>query len=321
MSGSASDSRPDQGGHVTDRSIDAAVHRLAAAQLQRFSRAQVRAEGGTDNHIAARLGSGLWLPDRFEGVYDLPGFADSFLALMWSAHLGLGDESVAAFEGAAHLHGLWGWTAGSHPLSFIVRHGDHHRLRGVEVHQIDDLFLFPEPGVRWMAQLLADFLRDDDLPAERWERKLFKLLRAAGEPLPVSQATIPGWNVPDACCDSLYIPAKLILEVDGRRWHVRQQDIKRDRQRDRAAATEEHQVLRYMVEEIRDDPPGVVNEIRAVRLKRERRFASQWGYMRAGDSMPSRSRPVSSVAAVSWQRRRRLARSSGLGAPSTEHVS
>jgi very-short-patch-repair endonuclease len=68
------------------------------------------------------------------------------------------------------------------------------------------------------------------------------------------------------------IPAcKVIIEVDGRRWHERRRDMIRDRDRDNAAAAAGWLTLRFMWEHLTEDPAGVRSIIEATCLERSHR--------------------------------------------------
>lgn len=67
------------------------------------------------------------------------------------------------------------------------------------------------------------------------------------------------------------IPAcKIIIEVDGRRWHERRRDMIRDRDRDNAAAAAGWLTLRFMWEHLTEDPAGVRAIIEATCHERRR---------------------------------------------------
>lgn len=120
---------------ITRRDIDAAVARIAVAQENIFSRAQVLAAGGDDALIRRRLRAGVWI-QHAPGVYGLAGPA-SFQRRLWIAHLGSGPESLVSFQAAG---AMWEYL-GCPPNKAIVtgKHSNWQRLEGVVVHQINDV--------------------------------------------------------------------------------------------------------------------------------------------------------------------------------------
>lgn len=98
---------------------------------------------------------------------------------------------------------------------------------------------------------------------------LLAAVLGAGNPKPVPQFTHPGRNPARGCVDFAYPDAKLIVEADGRRWHQRIADLKRDRARDTEAARAGWLTMRFMWEELKGDPDDVgaaVAETRAHRI-------------------------------------------------------
>lgn len=86
------------------------------------------------------------------------------------------------------------------------------------------------------------------------ERLLGEVLALAGirefsrqHPLP-TDGSFHGW------VDVYLAWARLIIEADGRRWHSRQADMRRDRERDLAAAERGVQTVRFLHEQLRDRP-------------------------------------------------------------------
>ena len=68
--------------------------------------------------------------------------------------------------------------------------------------------------------------------------------------------------------DAAYVPEKLILEADGRRWHTRTRDFPRDALRRNEAARVGWQTLGFLWDELKHDPEGVAATVRDVRQQR-----------------------------------------------------
>lgn len=77
-------------------------------------------------------------------------------------------------------------------------------------------------------------------------------------PLPVAPADL---GYVTGFVDRAWPEVRLILEIDGRRWHARERDMARDRRRDRGAAAAGWQTLRVLDEEVRDIPDDVVRDV------------------------------------------------------------
>jgi very-short-patch-repair endonuclease len=125
-----------------------------------------------------------------------------------------------------------------------------------------------KPGMRRLARTLDRLTNTQAKTMSVLERKLFELIDAAGLPRPRSQFPHPGRLFTNGCVDAAYVDAKLVIEVDGRAWHSRIADIKRDRDRDADAARHGWQTLRLLYENVVDDPEGTVEIIRDVRRER-----------------------------------------------------
>ena len=127
-----------------------------------------------------------------------------------------------------------------------------------------------KPGVRLLSGLLDERVSGYVPPASELERALFRLLAEGGEPAPRPQFPFP-WRVPgEGRVDAAYPEARLILEVDGRRWHTRMADFARDRDRDNEAARAGWLTVRLLHEDLVASPRETVALVRDVRLGRTR---------------------------------------------------
>ncbi len=131
-----------------------------------------------------------------------------------------------------------------------------------------------KPGMAKIARVL-DKLEPGKVPSQSvLERKLHDLLEMGGEPPLVRQYPHPGRDLPAACVDGAYVEAKLIVEVDGRRWHTRIADLKRDHDRDNEAGRAGWFTLRLLYEDVVGDPEGQCTLIRQTRLMRLAQLAA-----------------------------------------------
>jgi very-short-patch-repair endonuclease len=113
-------------------------------------------------------------------------------------------------------------------------------------------------GVRKLGGVLDE--RSDGYvpPQSELERALFVALAAGGMPPPQRQFPLPGRPALRGLVDAAYPEAKVLIEADGRRWHSRISDMKRDRERDNEAQRAGWIPLRFMYEQIVDTPQEVV---------------------------------------------------------------
>jgi len=93
------------------------------------------------------------------------------------------------------------------------------------------------------------------------EAAFLALLDRHGLPPPVRQFA-PSWLAPEkGRVDFAYPGARVVVEVDGRRWHTRDAAVRRDRWRDRQGQLAGWLVLRYGYEELRHEERDVAAEI------------------------------------------------------------
>lgn len=130
-----------------------------------------------------------------------------------------------------------------------------------------------KPGLGTIVRVLARHQPGPAVPGSQLERSLLELLRRGGEPLPRLQVPLPGRSL-DGLVDCYYDRARLILEADGRKWHARITQMKRDIERDAAAAQAGCQTLRLLYEHIVGDPEGTLRTIHATRVMRETQIAA-----------------------------------------------
>jgi very-short-patch-repair endonuclease len=89
------------------------------------------------------------------------------------------------------------------------------------------------------------------------EADLLALIRDAGLPEPHTNVLVAGDLV-----DFHWPEHRLVVEVDGRRWHGLQRDMERDRQKDVRLTLAGQRPVRYTKRRITDQPAAVIAEIR-----------------------------------------------------------
>ena len=308
---------------TTPDAIAAAVARDQAGVL---SRPQARAAGLSDDQIAWRLATGRW-QRQHPGVYVVSGASPGWTQDLWAGHLAVG-RGVVSHETCLLLRGLDDVHVPRYPLTFAVRHGDHHRIPRIVVHQLDDMLPHHvgeldglpvstaeravvdlaatvgrrrlgdlvdlatdratsvarisacaaeiarpgKPGITKLGLVLDERGPGHVPPQSELERRLLAVLDAAGLPAPARQFPLPGRGAIEGVVDAAYRDVRLILEADGRRWHSRTRQLRRDHLRDAEAARAGWQTLRFVYEEIVGDPRHVAETVADVRRARAGRF-------------------------------------------------
>ncbi len=90
------------------------------------------------------------------------------------------------------------------------------------------------------------------------ERRLHQLVAEAGLPPLQRQFGHPGRQHQTGCVDGAWPEVRLVVEVDGRRWHTRIADLRRDHERDLDAARQGWITIRLLYEDIVGDPEGTI---------------------------------------------------------------
>lgn len=301
---------------------DAVATELAQRQHGAFGRWQLLPRGVDPRTVDRRLVQGYWVV-LLPGVYALAGTRDTFERRLWAGWLAVGPGALVSHEAAAEVYGIPNVIRNRVVLT--NPHGQHHRLPGVIVHQLNDVLpehrtsadglpittpartivdlaavvhparVLPiveganhqriasyaevgvcmttvarrgKPGIRHLARTLDKLTATKGVTMSKLERLLLELIAGAGLPRPISQFAFPGRLFTNGCVDAAYLDAKLVIEADGRAWHTRIADVKRDRERDNDAARHGWQTLRLLWEHIAEDPGGTAELIRDVRRER-----------------------------------------------------
>lgn len=96
------------------------------------------------------------------------------------------------------------------------------------------------------------------------ERALDQILVRLGVEI-AHEAPLPGREWSQERVDRrIEVPRRLIVEGDGRRFHTRMADFRRDRERDRIALRAGYPTVRYAFEDLVDDPDGIYDELVAI---------------------------------------------------------
>lgn len=148
-------------------------------------------------------------------------------------------------------------TAGVLEPSQIVTLLDRPGLRGVG-------------GARRLRAIVEALLDDQPIAGSMLERRFERLLvdhHIAGFR---RQVRPPWYDGRRGVVDFADASAKLIVEVDGRRWHTTSQAMTEDRRRDRLAATRGWQVLRVTWSDVVDEPTRTAHQVATALAARRR---------------------------------------------------
>lgn len=131
-----------------------------------------------------------------------------------------------------------------------------------------------KPGVRLLTTLLDERGPGTAPPESVLERSFFSLLERHRLPRPVRQHPLPRLDGGSGRVDAAWPALRLIVEIDGRRWHQRVADLRRDRDRDLQAAAKGWLIVRLLHEHIVDAPDETVRELTAVIAARTRQLGT-----------------------------------------------
>jgi predicted transcriptional regulator of viral defense system len=106
---------------------------------------------------------------------------------------------------------------------------------------------------------------DGEPPTESELEAMFqRLLIARNLPLPTRQVTFEWTDEESGRVDCWYPDARVIVELDGRRFHARLAAFERDRRRDQAALLDGIPTLRFTHHQLTDEPEWVERVLRSV---------------------------------------------------------
>jgi very-short-patch-repair endonuclease len=246
---------------------------LAARQHGVVTTAQLLDAGVGRRAVAGRVERG-WLVPLHRGVYQVGPVTSTYRREM-AAVLACGEDALLSYHSAA---AIWGFRPAHTGDVHVTVPGQARRTRpGIRVHRslsleasvhrglplttpartLDDLArVLPTAELeraREQAHVLGlvipDGAPEPEFTRSEAERRLKALCRAAGLPLPRTNARVAGYEV------DTYWPAHgLIVEVDGYTYHRTRQAFERDRRKDAALTAAGKRVVRVTWRRIRDEP-------------------------------------------------------------------
>jgi very-short-patch-repair endonuclease len=265
--------------HPRDRAILA----MAARQHGIVTTAQLLNAGVGRRSIARRVARG-WLVPLYRGVYQVGPVAARYGAEM-AAVLACGDGALLSHHSAA---AIWGILPAHKGDVHVTVSGQARRSRpGVRVHRSLSLNAADRNGLPLTtpARTLKDLARhlpskDLDRATEQAhilglvipdgapepgftrseaERRLKALVKAAGLPMPRTNARVEGWEV-----DAYWPAQRLIVEVDGYEFHGTRQAFERDRRKDAALTAAGYRVVRITWRRLTTEPYSVSAQLGAL---------------------------------------------------------
>lgn len=118
-----------------------------------------------------------------------------------------------------------------------------------------------KPGTAQLRTILSQRGTGYRAPESELERRLIELIRDAQLPAPTLQFQ-PPWLAPtNGRVDLAYPGHQLVIEGDSRRWHTLLNSFELDRKRDNAAQLAGWRTLRFIWDEIMQEPEKVVRAI------------------------------------------------------------
>ncbi len=119
-----------------------------------------------------------------------------------------------------------------------------------------------KPGVAMLRRLLEERGMDTRAVDSELERRFLRLITDAALPVPETQFRAPWLSPIGGRIDFAYPDRRLVVEVDGRRWHALSTAFESDRVRDNAAQLAGWRVLRFTWKMVVDEPLQVVSVLR-----------------------------------------------------------
>jgi Transcriptional regulator, AbiEi antitoxin/Protein of unknown function (DUF559) len=255
---------------------------LAARQHGVVTTAQLLDAGVGRRSIARRVASG-WLVPLHRGVYQV-GPVTAPLGRDMAAVLAIGEDAALSHQSAA---AIWGFGRRDREVHVTVQRSGRRSRPGIRVHQTLSLNAVVHNGlpVTTPARTLKDLARlltrdeleraeeqahilglvvpDDERYPEftrsEGERRLKALCKAAGLPLPQMNARVAGWEV-----DAYWPAHKLVVEVDGYKYHRTRRRFESDRRKDAALQTAGYRVIRITWRRLTQEPLAVSAQLGAL---------------------------------------------------------
>ncbi|MFM7062704.1 MAG: hypothetical protein ACKO04_04310 [Actinomycetes bacterium] len=132
-----------------------------------------------------------------------------------------------------------------------------------------------KPGVAVTEAVLDIVGPGTDIPHSELERLLDRAIQLAGLPPPVREFPLPSSTGTVGFVDRCWPEARWIVEADGRRWHGRHQQMRRDADRSNEAAALGYLTTRLLWEQLQHDVVAVARLLRSIYDQRVALFAGR----------------------------------------------
>lgn len=237
------------------------VAMIAARQHGVVSLEQLVWAGMTPSTISRRVREG-WLHRLYRGVYAVGHTKLSQEGRCMAAVLACGPGAVLSHESAAQL---WKLSPTSPRLIHVTvpATGGRKKRPGIRLHY--STTLAPGDGtlrhnipVTTQARTLADLGWDKERTRSDLERLFLRICRQHHIPKPEVNIKVGPYEV-----DFLWRDARLVVEVDGYRYHSNRRSFQADRARDRYLGGRGLAVMRFADEELDADPGSVAASVLA----------------------------------------------------------
>jgi very-short-patch-repair endonuclease len=125
----------------------------------------------------------------------------------------------------------------------------------------DDIACRGRRGTKLMRRILQARQPGYVAPQSRAESLLLRVLRQGGLPRPVLQLPHPAPEFDGRRVDGAYVAARVLIEVDSRRWHTQAAALQRDHERDFAAKRVGWDTYRFCWADLTERPEWVVEQL------------------------------------------------------------
>jgi very-short-patch-repair endonuclease len=255
---------------------DRAIVALAARQHGIVTTAQLLDAGLGRRAIARRVARG-WLVPQYRGVHQVGPVAGPRGREM-AAVLACGDGAALSHQSAA---AIWGIGPPHRGEVHVTVTRDVRSRQGIRVHRslsldaaVKDGLPLTDPArtlrdlartisraeldrAQEQAHVLGLVIPDDagepEFTRSEAERRLKALCRASGLPLPKMNARVAGWEV-----DAFWPAHRLVVEIDGYKYHRSRHAFERDRRKDAALTAALYRVVRVTWRQLVNEPFAVV---------------------------------------------------------------
>jgi very-short-patch-repair endonuclease len=221
-----------------------------------------------------------WLVRLHHGVYQV-GPTQARFGPEMAAVLAIGDGAALSHQSAA---AVWGFGRRDDEVHVTVQRGGRRSRAGIRVHHTASLDAAVRNGLplttpartlkdlertatadeveraREQAAVMGLVLADDDPYPEftrsEGERRLKRLCEQAGLPLPRMNARVAGYEV-----DAFWPAQRLVVEIDGWRYHGTRKRFEDDRRKDAALQVAGYRVLRITYRRLCEEAMKVAAEL------------------------------------------------------------